>query len=207
MHRTRAHHRANDPRRCDFKENPMPTPPTDPKNPRPTRQALRRGDTLDADGMDTRLWRLRSGLLLVERSQTHAPGGLHLALPGDWIALDGLGGLPADLRLTALVPSQIVPVTDLPDTPSVEQWQQALRQTQRAADHLVALRTGAVESRLTHLLKLLRLAHRSTRSRVAEPGWPALRHLALLIDAAPETVCRVLARLRPAPAETRLALA
>jgi hypothetical protein len=43
---------------------------------------------------------------------------------------------------------------------------------------------------------------------VSDSGWPALRHLALLIDAAPETVCRVLAKFRTAsPSASRMALA
>ena len=60
---------------------------------------------------------------------------------------------------------------------------------------MLALRTGPVEQRLGHWLALL--------SRAGAPGaapsadGPTLREIATLVDAAPETVCRVLARLRP----------
>lgn len=78
-----------------------------------------------------------------------------------------------------------------------------LLQQRRWTDDMLALRTGSVEQRLGHWLELL---SRAGGAAASSDEVPTLREIATLVDAAPETVCRVLARLRapdPAPVRTK----
>jgi CRP-like cAMP-binding protein len=161
---------------------------------------LQRGETLEHAHAPAGHWQLRQGLLLLESGPSGGGAGLRLVLPGDWLCAEALPGLPPEAQATALVSSQ-VQALDAETLPLVERLRQALRQQQRAADHLLALRTGPVERRLEHLGVLLHQGQRPDPGASATE-WPALRQLARLIDAAPETVCRALARLRPPRAKT-----
>lgn len=78
-----------------------------------------------------------------------------------------------------------------------------LLQQRRWTDDMLILRTGSVEQRLGHWLELL---SRAGGAAASSDEVPTLREIATLVDAAPETVCRVLARLRapdPAPVRTK----
>ena len=154
---------------------------------------LGRGQVMDAAPDAGEAWRVERGLLLV-----HSPGSWRLALPGDWLNIEALCGLPPDTRITALVPSRLQALPALPAPGGPELLALLVRQQRRWTDHLLALRSGSVEQRIRHLLDLVRQAVGGSRSGAAEPDLPALRDIAALVDAAPETACRVLARLRPA---------
>ena len=81
--------------------------------------------------------------------------------------------------------------------------QRLLLQQRRWADDMLALRTGSVEQRLGHWLALVNRTGGGSTHGASTDNAPTLRDIATLVDAAPETVCRVLARLRstatPAP--------
>jgi hypothetical protein len=141
------------------------------------------------------VWQLQRGLLMVQSVSRPGEAVRHLALPGDWLNLECLCDLPADTRITALMPSQLRPLAHppLPDGPAL--IRRLLLQQQRWAADMQALRTGPVEQRLGHWLALLSRAGAS--GAAPSNDGPTLREIATLVDAAPETVCRVLARLRP----------
>lgn len=107
-------------------------------------------------------------------------------------------GLPPDTQTTALIPSRLQALPALPARGSHDLLTRVVHQQRQWADHLLALRSGSVEQRIRHLLDLVRQAVGGARGGAAEPDLPALRDIAALVDAAPETACRVLARLRPA---------
>lgn len=159
---------------------------------------LGRGQVMDATPDAGQAWRVERGLLLI-----HSPGAWRLALPGDWLNIEALCGLPPDTQITALVPSRLQALPALPGPGSHELLTRLVRQQRQWTDHLLALRSGSVEQRIRHLLDLVRQAVGGPRSGAAEPDLPALRDIAALVDAAPETACRVLARLRPARKSAR----
>ncbi|MGI9216222.1 MAG: hypothetical protein ACR2JA_04395 [Hydrogenophaga sp.] len=159
---------------------------------------LERGQVMDATPDAGLAWRVERGLLLV-----HSPGSWRLALPGDWLNIEALCGLPPDTRNTALIPSRLQALPALPARGSHDLLTRVVHQQRQWADHLLALRSGSVEQRIRHLLDLVRQAVGGARGDAAEPDLPALRDIAALVDAAPETACRVLARVRPARQSAR----
>jgi hypothetical protein len=167
-------------------------------------------ETLMARGQVTvleqrRMWQVQRGLLVVQSLSRPGEAVRHLALPGDWLNLECLCDLPADTRITALMPSQLRPQAQPPLTAGPALIRHLLLQQRRWTDDMLALRTGSVEQRLGRWLELLSRAGGGASAASADEV-PILRDIATLVDAAPETVCRVLARLRapePAPARTK----
>jgi hypothetical protein len=133
-------------------------------------------------------WRLLSGLLClgpIHAIQAAAP--VHgVAGPGDWVCLPHTG-----VTAWALVPSELSPL-QAPTAPA--DWQALLmqlctQQCRQAAD-LATMRTGPAADRVRHLLRLL-----AARGEPL-PALPSLRAMSQLVDAAPETVSRVVSALR-----------
>ena len=139
------------------------------------------------------VWLLQRGLLMVQSLSRPGEAVRHLALPGDWLNLECLCDLPADTRITALMPSQLRPLAQAPLTDGHALVRHLLLQQRRWMDDMLALRTGSVEQRLGRWLELL---SRAGGAAASSDEVPTLREIATLVDAAPETVCRVLARLR-----------
>ena len=65
------------------------------------------------------------------------------------------------------------------------------------------MRSGAAPVRLGHLLKLLARAFGAGHGALDRKALPALKDMAQLIDATPETVCRELTRLLPRAARRK----
>lgn len=159
---------------------------------------LERGQVMDAAPDAGQACRLERGLLLI-----HSPGSWRLALPGDWLNIEALCGLPPDTQITALIPSRLKALPALPAPGGPELLAVLVRQQRLWAHHLLTLRSGSVEQRIRHLLDLVRQPVGGPRNGAADPDLPALRDIAALVDAAPETACRVLARLRPSRKSAR----
>jgi hypothetical protein len=168
-------------------------------NPTPTaeRLMLARGQAMSKP-IDTEapLWQVEQGMLLVEVAQASGEATWHLALPGDWLNLPRACGLDEGTQATALLLSRLrtVPQADRLSRESL--LGRLVAQQQRWSMHLMALRSGSVERRIRHLLNLTRLAMGGARQGAAV-AMPILRDMATLVDAVPETVCRVLVRLQP----------
>jgi hypothetical protein len=133
-------------------------------------------------------WRLASGWLCLGPVQAQQDGAaVHgVARAGDWVCVPD-----AHVAVWALVPSVLNPLP-LPTTQTG--WQalvaQLCTQQCRQAADLAAMRTGPATDRVRRMLLML-----------AGPGqtWPALpslRAMSQLVDAAPETVSRVVSALR-----------
>lgn len=168
----------------------------------PVNPTLSRGQTLDM-GLEGGVWQLTNGLLLIGSLKAKNSSAWRLALPGDWLNIEALCGLPPHTCVTALAACSLsmVPTFQHEDTES--SLRRLVRQQQRWAVHLLGLRSGPVEARIERLLALAGGAGMALDDEVRARQLPALRDIATLIDAAPETVCRVLARLRPSHAVPR----
>ncbi|WP_027996877.1 hypothetical protein [Simplicispira psychrophila] len=149
---------------------------------------LKRSAVMDPASLANSVWQVLDGMLLVERSMPGARVSLRLALPSDWVGTEAMCDLSASTQVTAIIPSTVKAIAVRRLTVSAVM----VRQHQQSCDHLLALRTGSVENRIDYFHALLQQA-----SAGGQLMFPALRHIALLVDAAPETVCRVLAPLRP----------
>lgn len=158
---------------------------------------LGRGQVVEA-ALDAGLaWRVERGMLLIRRPAHRGELPWRLALPGDWLNIEALCGLPHDTQTTALIPSRLQALPAQQQPASHQLLTRVVHQQRQWADNMLALRSGSVEHRIRHLLDLVRQATGGPRGGASEPDMPVLRDIAALVDAAPETACRVLARLRP----------
>ena len=158
-------------------------------------QWLARGQVMETS-LDAGLaWRVERGMLLIRSPARRGEPPWRLALPGDWLNIEALCGLPQDTQTTALIASRLRALPALQQPASHQLLTRVVHQQRQWADNLLALRSGSVERRIRHLLDLMRQAVGGHRG--AELDMPVLRDIAALVDAAPETACRVLARLRP----------
>lgn len=144
--------------------------------------------TLPAQQTGYHAWRVESGLLCLGPTQAlQAAAPVYgVARPGDWICLPDPG-----VTAWALVPAVLGP-RQAPH--SQADWQALLaqlcvQQCRQAAD-LAAMRTGPAADRVRHLLLLLAPCGEPL------PDLPPLRAMSQLVDAAPETVSRVVSALR-----------
>lgn len=158
---------------------------------------LERGQVLDIPHGPQTLWQVVEGMLLIQEPGASGTTPWRLAMPGDWLALESVCGLGPSGQGTALIPSRLRVVPEARQLSSDSLLRRLIAQQQRWVQHMMALRSGPVELRIRHLLDLAHqaLGHR----RFSEPNaLPILRDVAALVDAAPETACRVLTRLKPA---------
>lgn len=141
-----------------------------------------------------RLWRVRRGAL---RRTVSGPGGettlIGLARPGDWLNGELLVGPRHDIDLVALTVCELeghAPEAFAPDAVRALLLQYLGQQT-RMAGELACWRTGAVQERLRSLLLVL-----DDEGLGSAAPWPSLKDLGAIVAASPESVCRVLSRLR-----------
>lgn len=173
----------------------------------PVELLLGRGQVVEA-ALDAGLaWRVERGMLLIRSPASRGELPWRLALPGDWLNIEALCGLPHDTQTTALIPSRLQALPALHPPASNELLTRVVHQQRQWADNMLALRSGSVEHRIRHLLDLVRQAVGASRGGASETDMPVLRDIAALVDAAPETACRVLARLRPSRQAARQASA
>jgi CRP-like cAMP-binding protein len=142
------------------------------------------------------LWRVASGALRIDS----APPGevnrfVRLALPGDVIGVEQWAGTNDHLSLRALIDTSLTPVEA-----TGPQMMQILMETvvvahQRCRE-VVTLRSGPVAQRIKALLLMFAQGRRAGNGSVADCPVPYLADLSDLVDAAPETVSRVLGSMR-----------
>lgn len=143
------------------------------------------------------LGRVASGLLVVHGPQGQWSAHSTLVGAGDWLGTEWQGLDVFSVCVSALVETRIVWHRWEPAHTTNRLTSTLLQQKQRAAEWL-AMRSGTSEQRCRHLLRLL--AHAAVDHPNAGHGYlPPLKDMARLVDLAPETTCRVLARLRAQP--------
>ena len=149
------------------------------------------------------VWRVVQGIVRLDRQSGPVCQPVQLALPGDLIGIEALCGQPYQLGASAFTRCQLQAVVSAVDTAVQPLLQQALLQHMQRSQDMAQLRTGSVLERLSHLLALMELdVPAFARAGVGDAdairqALPALREVALLVDAKTETVCRALAQLLP----------
>lgn len=149
------------------------------------------------------VWRVVQGIVRLDRHSGPVCQPVQLALPGDLIGMEALCGQPYQLSASAFTPCRLETVRTESDSVSPSLLQQALLQHLNRSQDMAQLRTGSVLQRLIHLLALMGLdvphfgrPHADGADAIRQ-ALPALREVALLVDAKTETVCRALAQLLP----------
>lgn len=164
-----------------------------------------RGDTVFEAGQTAHLWRVVSGVMALVQREHDAQHFMSLVMPGDLLGIEALcqmiPPLPHRLRAEALTDVELVPLAPANQGERQQLMVAALLQQQQRSHDMAHLRTGPVVPRVAALLKVLghaaALVGEPQNPDVLRKSLPALRDLALVVDATPETVCRALTQLLP----------
>lgn len=161
--------------------------------------SCRSGQTILPLHQAEHLWRLQRGMVAVLRNDSGQWRLLRLAMPGDWLNLEAANASPAAVDMLVLSDCRLQAHAPVETARSAEWLRQALSQQQARAETVLHLRTGTAHERVVHFISLLqsvRAVDHPPMTPVADLTLPALRWLALLLDATPETICRTLTKLR-----------
>ncbi len=153
------------------------------------------------------VWRVRQGVVRLNRPAGAGRLPVQLALPGDLIGIEALCDQPYQFCAEAFTDCELepVPLGAAGETNALRQalLREVLLQQQSRSQDMATLRTGSVLERLVHLLRLLGLPWQGAQAVAGgqadaiRQALPTLREVAELVDAKTETVCRVLAQLLP----------
>ena len=160
-------------------------------------------------GQRGQAWRVRQGVVRLDRQSGPICLPVQLAVPGDVIGIEALCGEPYQFTAEAFTDCELEPVEAgarddvLALARQADLLREVLLQQQTRSHDMATLRTGSVVQRLTHLLRLLGLPWQglqtvaSHQADTVRQALPTLRAVAELVDAKTETVCRALAQLLP----------
>lgn len=138
------------------------------------------------------LWRVVSGALRIDSAPAGEPSRfVRLALPGDVIGVEQWAGIHDPLSLRALIDSRLTPV-HATGQPMMQMLMDTVVVAHQRCREVVTLRTGPVAQRIKALL----LMFAQGSGPVADCPVPYLADLSDIVDAAPETVSRVLGSMR-----------
>jgi CRP-like cAMP-binding protein len=156
---------------------------------------LRRGGVLFTAGTSTGVWRILSGAVRLDHVDAGGSRFVRLAVAGDCVGEETLAGGShlSDARAVVHCQAQRLATGEGNDGSALAAGI-LQRQHQRFLD-VVRLRTGTVSDRLRCLLAILAGGSARAIGTFACPV-PTLADLAAIIDAAPETVSRVLGDFR-----------
>ena len=153
------------------------------------------------------VWRVRQGVVRLNRPAGAGRLPVQLALPGDLIGIEALCDRPYQFCAEAFTDCELEPVplgtAAEGDTLRQALLREVLLQQQSRSQDMATLRTGSVIERMVHLLRLLGLpwqgaqAVAGSQADAIRQALPTLREVAELVDAKTETVCRALAQLLP----------
>lgn len=172
---------------------PAPRPPKGGAAARELRQ-LPAGQLLCAAATTGPVWRVRHGMLRLDRQDARGPEFALLALPGDLVGLETLLGNPYHYSARALLPCVLEPLEPADEPQRQQLLGRGLIQLQQRTGEMLALRTGPVVQRLQRLLAMLSSAHGGAEA----PPRPRLKDIAAIVDATQERTCRLLGEMRAA---------
>ena len=153
------------------------------------------GDCLFEAGQAGPVWQVTRGVLRLERISDEGATFVQLALPGDLIGVEALCAEPYAFSVTAVVDSEAAPLDFASEAQRHQTLAHAFLQQQRRTAEAVRLRSGSVASRVEHFLSTLTRATGALTQRVRDCDLPYLRDIALIVDSAPESVCRAMSGL------------
>lgn len=165
--------------------------------PEPVLLALHAGDVLhEAGSFSPDIWTVVEGALRQDLVEHGSQRFVQLALAGDHLSTELLCGLPTLYRTSAVTRCTLQRLPIEGDAGRCAAISAALTQACCRAADLIALRTGPATERVRQLLLLLSCKGRAGADGPAHIELPRLRNIAAIVDAAPETVSRILSTWR-----------
>lgn len=156
-------------------------------------------------GSASGLWRVVSGVVRLDQRGTDTTVLVSLAMPGDLIGYETLLGSAHSFDASVLVPATLQAIAPTTQAERHALMVEALLQQPQRSHDMARIRTGPVLARVGTLLRLLGhvpppdflIRDDGIDADAVRRQLPALRELAEVVDAKPETVCRALAQLLP----------
>lgn len=162
------------------------------------------GQCIGETGEQGGLWRVVSGVIRLDRLGKEGPVLVMLAQAGDLLGVESLCGQSYPFHATALTDVVLSAVCPSSETERQQLLIEAVLQQPQRSHDMARLRTGSVLTRVGELLRVLGHTPLPGFARsedmdadTVRQSLPALRELAEVVDAKPETVCRALAQLLP----------
>lgn len=156
------------------------------------RRRLDAGDVLAVAGTWGPIWRLDTGALRLDRDADGGSEDAMIALPGDLVGAEMLTAMPYHYTARALVACTLDSVGTVDEAQRQRLLAEAMLQSQRRADDVLALRSGPARRRVERLLAMLSGANPQHHT----PPRLRLKDYAAFVGATQETTCRALAALR-----------
>lgn len=158
---------------------------------------LAAGAPMPANG-EPAVWRVLSGAVCLLHGGEEGKAASYplLALSGDLIGIERLAGQELPDKVFAVMRCRLQAVAWNDAASMISLLSNGLLQSRRQYAEMVQLRSGAVSERVKLLLLLLLGEQADSDADVLDLELPPLRQWSLLVDAAPETVCRVFGSLR-----------
>ena len=143
------------------------------------------------------LWRVQTGALRINSAPVgEASRFVRLALPGDVVGVEQWAGTHDCLSLRALIDSSLTPVA-ASGTAMMQILMDTVVVAHQRCREVVTLRSGPVAQRIQALLLMFAPQTPAQGNvSVADCPVPYLADLSEIVDAAPETVSRVLGSMR-----------
>jgi CRP-like cAMP-binding protein len=143
------------------------------------------------------LWRVESGALRIDSTELRDSSSfVHLALPGDVLGIENYAGAKDRIFVRALTPVSLVSLAYFDEGQKTQLLMDAVCKGYQRCRELVQLRTGSTDERVRRLLLMLAGSDDRGKGDAMACALPCLSNMAAIVNAAPETVCRVLANLR-----------
>ena len=160
-------------------------------------KSLKKGESLFREGDSGTLWRVKQGVILLQKATEDGVALTQMALPGDIIGLEGLCNRPYTNSAIALVETKLTQQGVSGDFSAFAAVAEGYLQQQQRMHDMSNLRTGSVASRLKYLVQILAKSKDGKRKKLDRKDLPTLREMSQIMDITGETICRELKVLFP----------
>ncbi len=142
------------------------------------------------------LWRVQTGAMRLNLHEPHDQNLIRMVLPGDLLGMERRVGITDHLVMHTLIPTTLIPVLPQDDAHLTRLLMEAVSHGYQRSRDMAALRTGTTDARVRRLLLAIADPTSDPINATQTCVLPCLSDMAALVNAAPETVCRSLTKLR-----------